>query len=271
MPLQDFPQARRNGRWPMATSLLTLSLLCSGCVVPKSQVATLQSQNRTLAEQSKSQLAEIENLKIHARSVEDRLIRSEEEMARLEQQNGRDRQKLSNYRDERDQLRGGIPDGLNGRLIDLAQRYPSLQYDPKIGVSKLDTDLLFDSGDAELKPGAERILAEFADIFKSPDGREFKIMVIGHADAQGIKGREVRQRYPNNWHLSAGRALAVADRLRKAGLPEDRMGVAGFGQFQPVSANDSADARQKNRRVEIYVLGPETPVVGWADNNTRLR
>ena len=131
--------------------------------------------------------------------------------------------------------------------------------------SKLDTYLLFDSGDADLKPGADRILAEFADIFKSSDGRDFKIMVIGHADALGIKGREVRQRYPNNWHLSAGRALAVADRLRKAGLPEERMGVAGFGQYQPISPNDSPESRQKNRRVEIYVLGPETPVVGWAD------
>ncbi len=67
--------------------------------------------------------------------------------------------------------------------------------------------------------------------------------------------------------MSAGRALAVADRLRKAGLPEDRMGVAGFGQYQPVSPNDTAESRQKNRRVEIYVLGPETPVVGWKENH----
>jgi chemotaxis protein MotB len=240
---------------------LALLLAFAGCqTVTKSQFTSCQSQNRTLTEQTKAQLAEIENLKIHTRHVEDQLIRAEEDLARLEQQNGR--QKLSN---SRNRLGGAIPDGLNGRLIDLAERYPSLQYDPKIGVSKLDTDLLFDSGDADLKAGADRILAEFADIFKSPDGRDFKIMVIGHADALGIKGREVRQRYPNNWHLSAGRALAVADRLRKAGIPEERMGVAGFGQYQPISPNDSPESRQRNRRVEIYVLGPETPVVGWAD------
>ena len=142
-----------------------------------------------------------------------------------------------------------------------------MQYDPKTGISKLDTDLLFDSGDAQLKGGADRILSEFADIFKSPEARDLKIMVVGHADALGIKGREVRQRYPSNWHLSAGRALAVADKLRKAGIPESRMGVTGFGQYQPISPNDSAQARQKNRRVEIFVLGPETPIVGWADTN----
>ncbi len=251
--------ALRNSSLPALAFLLAFG----GCqTVSKSQFTSCQSQNRTLTEQTKSQLAEIENLKIHSRRVEDQLIRAEEDLARGEQENGRDRQKLGSYRNGRG---SAIPDGLNGRLVDLAERYPSLQYDPKIGVSKLDTDLLFDSGDAELKPGADRILAEFAEIFKSPDGRDFKIMVIGHADALGIKGREVRQRYPNNWHLSAGRALAVADHLRKAGIPEERMGVAGFGQFQPISPNDSAESRQKNRRVEIYVLGPETPVVGWAD------
>ena len=50
----------------------------------KSQVNALQSQNRTLSEQTRAQLAEIENLKIHSRKVEDRLIRAEEDLARAE-------------------------------------------------------------------------------------------------------------------------------------------------------------------------------------------
>jgi chemotaxis protein MotB len=229
---------------------LAAALVCCGCA--RSQVATLQSQNRTLTEQSRAQLAEIENLKIHTRSVEDRLIRAEEDLARS-QMGGR----LSG--------KGPMPHGVNARLADLAERYPILQYDPATGISKFDTDLLFDSGDDRLRPGAEKILAEFANIFQSPEARELKIMVVGHADSQGIKGRELRERYPSNWHLSAGRALVVADHLRKAGIPEARMGVTGFGQYQPIASNESADTRFRNRRVEIYVLGPETPVVGWAD------
>jgi chemotaxis protein MotB len=230
--------------------VLGIASVAWGCQASQSQVATLESQNRALTEQSRAQLAEIENLKIHARGVEDRLIRAEEDLARVE---GR-------------HLAGnGMPGALNGRLVDLAERYPSLQYDATTGISKLDTDVMFDSGDAELKPGADQILNEIADIFSSPEARQFKLMVVGHADAQGIKGRELRDRYPTNWHLSAGRALNVADWLRKAGIPESRMGVAGFGRYQPVTSNDTAEARRRNRRVEIYVLGPETPVVGWAD------
>lgn len=235
--------------------LLAVCSALAGCrTVSQSKFDAAQTQNRTLSEQSKSQLAEIENLKVHARNVEDQLIRAEEDLARLDEQHRGGR------------LAGSaVPEALSGRLADLAARYPSLQYDPKTGISKLDTDVLFDSGESKLKPASEKLLEEFADIFQSPEGRELKIMVVGHTDAQGIKGREVRKQYPDNWHLSTGRALAVSDRLRKAGLPEDRMGVAGFGQHQPISPNDTATARQKNRRVEIFVVGPETPVVGWTE------
>ncbi len=131
--------------------------------------------------------------------------------------------------------------------------------------------MLFDSGRADLRPETKQMLADLAEVFRSDDARELKIMVVGHTDSQNIRGRETRQQYPTNWHLSAGRALGVADYLRSAGIPEERMGVAGFGQFQPVSPNDTASARQRNRRVEIYLLAPETPIVGWADSRSVYR
>jgi chemotaxis protein MotB len=237
--------------------VLPLNLLCAlgGCQwCSQSRFDACQAQNRTLNEEKKAQLAEIENLKIHAHNVEDQLIRAEEELAKSDEQSG-PRYGRGNH----------VPNGISGRLADLARRYPSLQYDPKTGISKLDTDVLFASGQADLKPAAEKMLTEFAQILESPEAEQLKIMVVGHTDAQAIKGREVRERYPDNWHLSAGRALAVAQRLRQAGIPEDRMGIAGFGQHQPVSPNDTAESRQKNRRVEIFVVGPDTPVVGWTE------
>ncbi len=239
-----------------ARAVAAALLLGAGCSSANTQLTTLQSQNRILTEQNRAQLAELQNLKIHNRQTEDKLIQAERELAEL---------------DSRRRLAGNqLPVGMSTRLASLAERYPFLQYDPQTGISKLDTDVLFDSGRAELKPEADQALAEIAQIFTSPEAREFKLMVVGHADSQAIRGEELRARYPSNWHLSAGRALAVADWLRQGGIPETRMGVAGFGQHQPIASNDKEETRSRNRRVEIYVLGPETPLVGWADTSGRF-
>ena len=65
--------------------LVLAALTACGCkTVSQSKYAALQSQNRTLTEQTHSQLSEIENLKIHSRHVEDQLIQAEEDLARAE-------------------------------------------------------------------------------------------------------------------------------------------------------------------------------------------
>jgi outer membrane protein OmpA-like peptidoglycan-associated protein len=54
--------------------------------------------------------------------------------------------------------------------------------------------------------------------------------------------------------LSVERSLAVVDFLIKNGLPAERVGVAGFGEYRPTTAGDGEDAKQQNRRVEILML-----------------
>ncbi len=75
----------------------------------------------------------------------------------------------------------------------------------------------------------------------------------------------MRDKYPNNFHLSTARALAVADVLRGQGLSDKRIGVAGFGSHQPLTDNQTDVDRQKNRRVEIFVMPRDVPVVGWGE------
>ncbi len=197
-------------------------------------------------------------------------------MAKLQDRAGIDRQQLQEYERERDGLyeqfkglafgRGRLPPELSRQLADLSQKYPSLQFDPETGISKLDTDILFGVGEATLKPGAERLLDELVRVLKSPSAGDLKIMIAGHTDSQQVAGKPVRDRYPNNFHLSAARALAVADRMKRAGLPDQRMAVAGFGSQQPIAPNTTATERQKNRRVEIFVMANDVPVVGWSDS-----
>ena len=54
--------------------------------------------------------------------------------------------------------------------------------------------------------------------------------------------------------------------MKRAGLPERRLGVAGFGPYQPIASNSTAQVRQKNRRVEVFVMPSDVPVVGWSDS-----
>jgi chemotaxis protein MotB len=110
------------------------------------------------------------------------------------------------------------------------------------------------------------MLTELAQVLQSSDGKDLKIMVVGHTDNQQIVGKTARERFSNNFHLSTSRALVVADLLKARGLSDQRLGVAGFGPHEPVVSNDTASQRHKNRRVEIFVMSPDVPVVGWTDS-----
>ncbi len=254
---------------------------CCGCqLVPASQLNTVQAQNRSLTEQNHAQLSELDNLKSHNRQIEDKLIQAEEQLALADEKHGADSKRLANYRHERDQLRdqfsgsspgrSQLPAAVSEQLVNLARKFPSLQFDPQTGVAKLDTDVVFDSGNAELKPQAEQVLAELATVLQSDAARDMKVMIVGHTDAQKIAGKETRQRFGDNWNLSTARALAVAGYLHKVGVAEPRMGVAGYGGQQPVASNSNPADRRRNRRVEIFVIPPDYPVVGWTETSPSL-
>ena len=102
-------------------------------------------------------------------------------------------------------------------------------------------DVLFDTGRATLKPGADRTIDRLAQALK--DNPNTKVQIEGHTDSVG--GDDY------NLALSERRAEAVADALRFRGVPADRYEAKGLGKDFPVASNDSAAGRQQNRRVEI--------------------
>ena len=102
-------------------------------------------------------------------------------------------------------------------------------------------DVLFNSGQARLLPGAAHNLARLADVFKSDPQRSAAIE--GHTDSVGGASA--------NRDLSLRRADAVMTALVNLGVPADRLSTRGFGEDSPAAGNDSAAGRQLNRRVEI--------------------
>ncbi|NIP84432.1 MAG: OmpA family protein [Planctomycetales bacterium] len=264
--------AARHGRFfaPMA-----ICLLCSGCLVPASRVAAYREQYQQLCAQNQALEAQLRNLDAHSRKLESQLVLTEDELQTADRRGQVDRRRLENFQHERDEIyrrfgSGPLPSGVGQQLAELARRYPGLHYDEPSGAAKLDADILFATAEADLRPEGRQMLDEFLAILKSDSARTLRVMVVGHTDDRRIEGQQARDIYPNNWHLGAARALSVSDYLRVRGLREDRLGVATYGKFQPIVANSSEPNRQRNRRVELFLIAPEVPVVGWTETFTRV-
>ena len=124
----------------------------------------------------------------------------------------------------------------------------------KLTVNIVDR-VLFDSGEAVLKPDGQAVLQKVADLLaKHP---ELKIHVIGHTDNVPIR-MGPHSRFVSNWELSTARALAAVHFLtEQAGVDARRLGAVGYGEFRPIADNATAEGRAKNRRIAITVLPDE--------------
>jgi outer membrane protein OmpA-like peptidoglycan-associated protein len=107
------------------------------------------------------------------------------------------------------------------------------------------SDVLFDTGKHQLKPGAREKLAKVAGILLAYPG--LNIEVDGFTDSVGSDS--------SNQLLSENRASSVRDYLVQQGVLTNAINSKGFGNSQAVATNDNAAGRQMNRRVELVVSG----------------
>jgi chemotaxis protein MotB len=124
----------------------------------------------------------------------------------------------------------------------------------KLTVNILDR-VLFASGEAELKPEGEQVLAQVASVLTQHTNRQ--IYVIGHTDNVPIRGY-LYGRIGSNWELSTARAVAAVRFLtEKAGVDSRMLAAVGYGEYHPIASNDTPEGRAKNRRISIVIV-PET-------------
>ena len=141
-----------------------------------------------------------------------------------------------NAENDRAQIRKQLLDQLNLILV---------TRDTARGLIVNMSDVLFDTGEHTLRPGAREKLAKIAGIVLAHPG--LNLEVEGHTDAVG--GDEYNQR------LSERRAMAVRDYLIQQGLNMNSVAARGFGKTVPIASNGTAAGRQQNRRVELVVSG----------------
>ncbi len=113
---------------------------------------------------------------------------------------------------------------------------------------EIKTDILFPSGSAEIGTEAVGILERLAGILAE---RPYPIRIEGHTDNRPIKTAQ----FPSNWELSAARAARIVRLFEERGITPNRMVVAGMGENRPLAGNESADGRNRNRRVALVIMG----------------
>ncbi len=137
-----------------------------------------------------------------------------------------------------------------GRLRDILGTRPGIQVVGDRFV--FQSEVLFASGSAELGPEGQRQLAQLArtlaDISRDiPEEVDWILRVDGHTDDVPIS----TALFPSNWELSIARALSVVRYLSSQGIAPDRLAAAGFGEYQPIDPARTAEARGRNRRIEL--------------------
>ena len=111
-------------------------------------------------------------------------------------------------------------------------------------------EILFDSGEASLKPEGKEVLEKLASVLA---GSDRQIRVQGHTDDVPIVGR-LAETFPTNWELSAARAVNVVRFLQEgASLDPAVLSASALSQYRPRVPNDGPKGRQKNRRIEILL------------------
>jgi outer membrane protein OmpA-like peptidoglycan-associated protein len=122
-------------------------------------------------------------------------------------------------------------------------------------------DVLFDTGQNSLKPGAGRTIDQLATFMS--DHMDRKVLIEGHTDARGADDYNVQ--------LSERRADAVRDALVQRGISADRIRTVGLGESYPIASNDTTAGMQANRRVEIVISDDQGNFPGAAERSAAVR
>lgn len=142
---------------------------------------------------------------------------------------------------------------------------PGIDYDFPVNHVRYDSALFFGFDRDTLRPGADRIIRDFAAVV-AKDDKPRSVLIVGHTDSLGPDAYNV--------DLSERRAQTVFRRLKALGIDEDTLGIVPMGEAQPLLTNSTAEGRAGNRRVEFFIsdaLEPAIEVLARIESDPCLR
>lgn len=123
-------------------------------------------------------------------------------------------------------------------------------YETETGSIALDEDFFFAKGSADLNDSAQKSISQLAERLGKGDYASARIIVEGHTDDTPVSRSTTKEKYTDNWGLSAARSATVVRVLQKAGVDASRLHGAFRGEYSP---RPGAKDKSANRRVELYV------------------
>jgi chemotaxis protein MotB len=119
--------------------------------------------------------------------------------------------------------------------------------------------VLFNSGQAQVKPEGLKVLKQVADVLKNVNDKQIRIE--GHTDNVPIGGK-LKQKFPTNWELSTARATNVVRYLiEQGGVNGESFEAVGYADTKPMASNDTDAGRMENRRIEIVLFPKDLSTV----------
>jgi len=127
--------------------------------------------------------------------------------------------------------------------------------------------VLFDSGQAQVKPAGVKVLKPVSDVLNKISDKQIRIE--GHTDNLNISPK-LQDRFKTNWELSTARATTVVRYLiDQGGVDRQHLSAVGYADTHPLASNETEQGRASNRRIEIVLYPKDLKrITGQLENTT---
>lgn len=210
------------------------------------------SETKAAAEAAEKEKAELESSLANSDAERRALRKRVDELAELNKELSRNTEKLEAAKEalekkssEYESLAKSLKEEIKTGKIELSELKGRM-------VVKMKDKILFSSGSTKLNKEGQEALTKVAQALKDVEGK--LIRVEGHTDNVPLPA-DGKTEFASNWELSTTRALVVVKLLQEQGVPPTMLSALGYGEYQPMASNQTAEGRSLNRRIEI-VLAP---------------
>ncbi len=223
----------------------------SGTASAQGEIAALQKRAAQLEAEAARIAKEKEGLRQQqsqlASALEqerERLKAEEAAKARLEQERAAKEAEIAKLNRTQEELSKSLQDEIAKGNITIQQVRDQLT------INMVDR-VLFDSGQAQVKPAGIKVLKQVSDVLKNVSDKQIRIE--GHTDNVPISTK-LQDKFKSNWELSTTRATTVVRYLTDhGGVDRHALSAVGYADTKPIASNDNESGRSTNRRIEIVL------------------